>query len=197
MSAITAGSQHTCALVTGGARELLGKRRSRRSSATTATGQRLTPHATAGQPAVKGVAGGGLHTCAIVGDGGVQVLGRQRQRPARRQLDHAAADPRRRRRAWQRHRRGGDRRDAHLRADGAGGVKCWGGNSNGQLGDGSTTQRLTPVDVSGLLSGVRAIVAGDNHTCALTIAGGVKCWGLNTRASSATARRRNALRPSM
>src|SRR5262249_59819801 len=58
----------------------------------------------------------------------------------------------------------------------AGGVKCWGFNGDGELGDGTTTERNSPTDVPGL-SGVVAITASWNHTCVLTSVGGVKCWG--------------------
>lgn len=44
-----------------------------------------------------------------------------------------------------------------------GNVQCWGNNSAGQLGDGTTTERLAPVTVSGL-NNVTAVTAGKYHT---------------------------------
>jgi len=62
----------------------------------------------------------------------------------------------------------------------AGGVRCWGANFNGRLGDGTTTSRTSPVAVSGLPEIVTQLAAGDSHTCALTSGGAVKCWGSNS-----------------
>jgi alpha-tubulin suppressor-like RCC1 family protein len=61
----------------------------------------------------------------------------------------------------------------------AGGVYCWGSNQYGQLGDGTTTYRTSPVQVYGLSQGVREIAAGGNHTCARTDSQ-VLCWGNNS-----------------
>lgn len=63
------------------------------------------------------------------------------------------------------------------------GLKCWGENSSGELGDGTTTRpgmgRTTPVDVIGSF-GAAQVSVGANHTCAL-FSDRVKCWGLNSR----------------
>ncbi len=61
----------------------------------------------------------------------------------------------------------------------AGGALCWGDDSDGELGDGTSTNTYLPVKVAGLSSGVAAIAAGMYHTCALTTAGAVQCWGFN------------------
>lgn len=76
-----------------------------------------------------------------------------------------------------------------------GGVKCWGANYEGQVGDGTTQNRLTPVDVSGLTRDVVAISAGYGYTCALTEAGGVKCWGANYEGQLGDGSTQNRLTP--
>jgi alpha-tubulin suppressor-like RCC1 family protein len=61
----------------------------------------------------------------------------------------------------------------------AGGVQCWGRNWHGELGDGTTDYRVTPVTPQGLESGVAAVAAGGFHTCALMLDGSIRCWGAN------------------
>ena len=61
-------------------------------------------------------------------------------------------------------------------------VKCWGYNGLGQLGDGTTTTRPTPVTVSGITNAVKvytAISSSSSHgrSCALLSDTTVKCWG--------------------
>jgi alpha-tubulin suppressor-like RCC1 family protein len=61
----------------------------------------------------------------------------------------------------------------------AGGLAyCWGDNSLGQLGDGTTTPRTIPTLVIGGLS-FAYLKAGDLSTCGVTTAGVAYCWGDN------------------
>ncbi len=63
-----------------------------------------------------------------------------------------------------------------LKNDGT--VWAWGNNSYGQLGDGTTKQRLAPVQVEGL-SSIIAIGAGQDHSLAVRSDGTVWAWGYN------------------
>ncbi|MCL2013984.1 MAG: RCC1 domain-containing protein, alpha-tubulin suppressor, partial [Oscillospiraceae bacterium] len=68
----------------------------------------------------------------------------------------------------------GDTHTAALKSDGT--VWAWGNNEDGQLGDGTTTDRRTPVQVQNLTN-VMAVSAGDGHTTVLKNDGTVWSWG--------------------
>lgn len=60
-----------------------------------------------------------------------------------------------------------------------GALKCWGLNSNGEMGNGNLTQSLTPVDVPGMQSGVLDFDIGRHSVCILALGNSMKCWGEN------------------
>ena len=71
----------------------------------------------------------------------------------------------------------GARHSLALKSDGT--VTAWGRNYEGQLGDGTTTDRTSPVAVSGL-TGITAIAAGFSYSMALKGDGTVWTWGHNS-----------------
>ena len=55
---------------------------------------------------------------------------------------------------------------------------CWGDNFSGQLGDGTTINRVLPTPVAGGLS-FRSVTAGRAHSCGITTDSRAYCWGSN------------------
>ena len=176
---IASAYNHTCALTTAGGVKCWGENSYAQLGDNSYT-RRRTPVDVSGLSAgVDAIAVGGVHSCALTSSGGVKCWGSNSSGQTgsgtqfggitpvdvagltsnvtaiATQLDHTCA------------------------LTNSGGVKCWGSNSRGQLGDNSTDIRRAPVDVFGLTSGVSAITTGGQHTCALTVSGGVKCWGNN------------------
>ena len=59
-----------------------------------------------------------------------------------------------------------------------GSLWCWGGNENGQLGDGTFSDRQSPAIV-GTASDWASVDGGGGHTCGTTAPGALWCWGEN------------------
>ena len=141
---------------------------------------------------VKAIAVGPSHTCALTIKGGVKCWGKNTRGElgdgSQRQSD-VPVDVVGLASGVKAITAGGggdspDLADSHTCAlTSGGGVKCWGHNLSGELGDGSQRHSAVPVDVVGLASGVKAIAAsaGANYTCASMTKGGAKCWGDNSQ----------------
>ncbi len=60
---------------------------------------------------------------------------------------------------------------------------CWGENTNGRLGDGTTTNRGSPTQISGSYTDWQTLAVGGSHSCGIRNAGTLYCWGLNANGS--------------
>jgi alpha-tubulin suppressor-like RCC1 family protein len=147
VKSISAGLNHTCALLDNGSATCWGNNSNGKLGNGFSSGTYSTPNAVSGLGAIKTLSAGRTHTCAV--------------------LDNGSAT-------------------------------CWGNNSNGQLGDGTTTQSTSPVAVSGLGS-VNSISAGGyingSHTCAVLDNGSAKCWGYNNDGQLGNGNKDNATTP--
>jgi alpha-tubulin suppressor-like RCC1 family protein len=61
----------------------------------------------------------------------------------------------------------------------SGNAYCWGRNSYGQLGEGTTADHMTPVKVTSVTA-LTSVDASGSHTCAVTVTGATVCWGDNS-----------------
>jgi hypothetical protein len=59
------------------------------------------------------------------------------------------------------------------------GLRCWGDNTWGELGNNTTTAATKPVKVQGLPNGIQSVASGGTHNCALVHNGSAFCWGDN------------------
>jgi alpha-tubulin suppressor-like RCC1 family protein len=181
---VAAGAYHTCAVTTAGGLKCWGNDGQGQLGNDAAQTNQPTPVDVWGLTSgVASVSAGGYHTCAVTTAGGLKCWGWGYYG----QLGNGAA---------------GTNQPTPVDVLGltsgvasvsggtfhtcavttAGGLKCWGYDAQGQLGnDAALTNKSTPVDVLGLASGVASVSAGNFHTCAVTTAGGLKCWGYDAQ----------------
>ncbi len=194
--AISAGNYHTCALLGTGSIKCWGwNPNGGLGDGTTNATNAGAPTTVASITNATAISAGGYHSCALV-NGGVKCWGYN--------ADGELAD--------------GNIADSHVPVDvwtltsgvaaidagqfhtcallNSGAVRCWGWNNDGMLGDNTqnATNSGSPATPVGLTSGVTAIGAGGNHSCAI-VGGAMSCWGDNVYGALGNGTRTTAFKP--
>ncbi|MFM7271232.1 MAG: RCC1 domain-containing protein [Actinomycetes bacterium] len=176
--AVGAGDNHSCAVRFNGAVLCWGANSAGQLGDGTNTNRRY-PTAVSGVSSAVAVVAGLAHSCALLGSGSVVCWGQNTYGQLGDGTNNSRNTP------------GGEvvlgQRAVAVSAgntftcavleDGTG--RCWGGNSQGQLGNNSTTGFNLPQFVSGM-SGAVSIASGSRHSCAGLADGSAVCWGDNS-----------------
>lgn len=177
---LSLGFYHSCGTSGDGAPWCWG-RNNRGQLGNDSTSAKLTPTRLSALPRAAILSAGPDHTCAVTEAGravcwGLNEYGQlgDGSKTSKRVPTEVSGFA-----SGAKHIAAGDNHSCAVTLDGK--VLCWGDNSAGQLGNNSTVNSLTPIEVDGLVeTEVEAVAAGRSHTCALTRAGEVLCWGLNS-----------------
>ena len=177
LAMVAAGGQHTCAVADSGGLYCWGANTYGQLGTGRAGVGSVTPRPVPLPTRVVSVSLGVAHSCAVTADGALWCWGRN-------DAGQLGDGTRRLRAAPTRVRFGSDRAILSVAAgaghtcavDASGALACWGRNTRGAIGDGSTVNRSIPTAVP-LASAVAVAAAGTSHTCATTLASTTLCWG--------------------
>ena len=177
---LAAGGNHTCAIIENGTVRCWGQDGAGQlgDGAPTNVNVRV-PVTVTGISNATGLAGGFEHSCAVLADGVVKCWGRGSEGQLGNGGFVASTGP-----VTVSNLVGttaiavgaGYQHSCALLS--SGGVRCWGANGNGQLGNGTTVATNSPVTVSGISSAV-GLAVGGNNACAVLASGALRCWGAN------------------
>jgi alpha-tubulin suppressor-like RCC1 family protein len=174
---LVGGFFHTCGVTPAGAAYCWGRNLNGQLGDGTSD-QRLSPTAVSGTLTFQSLAGGGYHTCGVVGDGAAHCWGNSfygqmgngefafntfSPVPVGGGLTFRSLSA-------------GSAHNCGLTADDL--VYCWGFNSNGQVGDGSTDDRSLPVEIGSGLN-LQSVALGNGQSCGVTTQAIAYCWGWN------------------
>ena len=176
-SAVSVGGIHTCVLTTSGGVKCWGNNDLGQLGSGDLNSRKTPTQVVGLTNGVIAIAAGGRHTCALLNTGKVKCWGENgRGQLGANLYDSPIPTP----------------TDVHKLTDivaiaagyhhtcalsNLGGVKCWGSNTQGELGDGTQIDRRAPVAIPNFPRGVKQLSLGDEVSCATTTLGTAKCWG--------------------